>query len=152
MLARTLYTEADIYLLDLPFSGLTFETANNIMKRIKIHYLEQTFVVCTMFPDINSFDKMLIFSNGRAIEYSSIDINILSQLSSRVSKKQPNLLEDKSEIHIEMKSAWNKQKLMQQKVDHRRYIVVKMKSAVRHLLNILRVVGREKLGEMIEKN
>ena len=28
----------------------------------------------------------------------------------------------------------------------------KMKSAVRHLLNILRVVGKDKLGEMIEKN
>lgn len=50
-----------------------------------------------------------------------------------------------------MKDALNKQKLYQQKIDNRRHIVVKMKSAVRHLLNILKVVGKERVGEVIAK-
>ena len=51
-----------------------------------------------------------------------------------------------------MKDTFRKQKLLQKKIEDRRAIVVKMKAAVRHMLNILRVVGRERLGQMIQRN
>jgi ABC-type transport system involved in cytochrome bd biosynthesis fused ATPase/permease subunit len=67
MLARTLYTEADIFLLDDPFKGIPFETAHRILKNIRIYFNDQTFIINTQYPNCPSFDKTIIFDNGRIL-------------------------------------------------------------------------------------
>lgn len=61
ILARTLYTEAHIFLLDSPFREMPLEVSSRIMANIKIYFPHETFIVSTIYPNLAAFDKTLVF-------------------------------------------------------------------------------------------
>ncbi|XP_027205501.2 ATP-binding cassette subfamily C member 4-like [Dermatophagoides pteronyssinus] len=74
-LARALYNDADIYLLDDPLSAVDAEVANHIFEKCISYYLRSKTVILVthQMQFIRKASKILILNDGRQLAYGSFD-------------------------------------------------------------------------------
>ncbi|OMJ94624.1 hypothetical protein SteCoe_2113 [Stentor coeruleus] len=64
-LARALYKDSDIYILDDPFSALDVQTGKKIFKNLKKHYMDKIIVISSYQAfTLKYANKIIILSNG----------------------------------------------------------------------------------------
>ncbi|KAH9501409.1 Multidrug resistance-associated protein 4 [Dermatophagoides farinae] len=81
-LARALYSEADIYLLDDPLSAVDVNVANHIFERCIMDYLKSKTVILVTHQSqfIRNASKILVLDNGRQLAFDHYDEIIKSKL------------------------------------------------------------------------
>ncbi|XP_027198223.2 ATP-binding cassette sub-family C member 4-like [Dermatophagoides pteronyssinus] len=100
-LARALYSEADIYLLDDPLSAVDVKVANHIFERCIMNYLKSKTIILVTHQSqfIKNASKILVLDNGRQLIFDHYDEIIKSKSINLESFLQPkNIVENISEI------------------------------------------------------
>ena len=78
-LARTLFRESDVLILDEPFSSLDHLSMNSILKEIERTYPDKIIILITHnLHDLSGMDRILFLENGRILEEGT-EKELLSQ-------------------------------------------------------------------------
>ena len=135
--------------MDFPLKGIPQQRAERILSNIKSAFPTQTFLINAITNLKPVLNKTIVFANGMAVQY---DESLVVYSNRSLETLETKMVNSQSEIHMSLLDALSKQKQLEKRMEKRGLSALKMKTAVRHLLNVLKVAGKDRINEMIARN